>query len=356
MDDEQLQQFMALTNVSFNVAAQYLRDHNNDLSAALDEFYVQKNKSNHQQTSRTSSTSPLPSRGVKEKSMFQSFSEMVKKSSEYNDEQRNTFAGGETSGLEVTDPNNPSSLIRNILDKARNNGEQSNSKSDDTEKTNFFTGRGYRLGSSIDKPLQVVENVNQEHVIKPTKVTREITFWKEGFQIGDGPLYRYDDPTNSYYLNELNHGRAPLKLLDVDLGQEVDVNVHKRLNEAFVLPKKTLCGFHGKGQRLGSPIPGELVSQDNVAKVESKVSNSQVNKNIQGNTSVQIRYATGEREILSCNTDDTVRFLYDYVKSKTDSSRLFTLNHAFPVAPIDQFDSTIKDQGLCNSVVVQVWI
>ena len=66
------------------------------------------------------------------------------------------------------------------------------------------------------------------------------------------------NPANSFYLSELNQGRAPLKLLDVQFGQEVEVNVYKKLDEVLIkLPKRKLGGFSGQGQRLGSPIPGE---------------------------------------------------------------------------------------------------
>ena len=35
------------------------------------------------------------------------------------DQPRNTFAGGETSGLEVTDPSDPNSLLKDLLESEK---------------------------------------------------------------------------------------------------------------------------------------------------------------------------------------------------------------------------------------------
>lgn len=317
--------------------------------------------SGHQTAGSSARNSPHPVSGTSksaEKPKFRSFSELVRGNSDDEDEQRNTFAGGETSGLEVSDPNDSNSLIRDLLEKAKRGGQQPPTEDNDEEhaRKNFFTGKGYRLGSSVDAAPQVVEDIPEEPLpSRPRKVTRDITFWKEGFQVGDGELYRYDDPANSYYLNELNQGRAPLRLLDVEFGQEVDVNVYKKLDESYRPPKRKAGGFTGTGQRLGSPVPGESLSPEAVVEKSPEVEQSQQPEPT-GDTSVQIRYTNGKREILRCNSTDTIRYLYDYVKKNSEGSRPFTLNHAFPVKPIENFDATIKDEGLCNAVVVQRWV
>lgn len=421
MSDESIQQFMALTNVSHNIAVQYLSEFGN-LNEALNSYYAtqaddkkdrregahwnrQQEKESKQEAlsstncikkamdteniggsghklgssqgsneylKRKSSISPEPIKGNSRSgsgnnSRFMSFSDMVRGQADDDDDDqpRNTFAGGETSGLEVTDPSDPSSLLKDLLEKARRGGQADpeNDTRDDGHEVgaNHFTGRGFRLGSTIDAADQVVEdNTSQPQRRKPEKVTREITFWKEGFQVADGPLYRYDDPANSFYLSELNQGRAPLKLLNVEFGQEVEVNVYKKLDEPYKAPKRKLGGFSGQGQRLGSPIPGESLSPVEVprdealaAEEESKSKNEPKN----GDTSIQIRYANGKREVLRCNSTDTVKYLYDHVTSSvnTDTSRNFTLNHAFPIKPINDDETTLKDADLLNSVVVQRW-
>lgn len=394
--DSDIQQFMALTNCPLDVAQQYLIE-SGELSEALNVYYSKQAGSSTENASleaseplkgsRSSSERPsstpsgqsqnsrksenkLGNNGGKPK--FMSFSDMVRghaDEDDEDDENRNTFAGGETSGLEVTDPNDSNSLIKDLLEKAKRGAQQhsEDADSDAQKRVHQFSGKGYRLGSVVDRANEVVEDLPEQPLpSKPKKVTREITFWKEGFQVGEGPLYRYDDPTNGFYLNELNQGRAPLKLLDVEFGQEVDVNVYKKLEESYQPPKRKLGGFQGHGQRLGSPIPGESPSssvEPNLpVEAEAEVSTEPEIKGVEvqeikGDSSVQIRYASGKREILRCNATDTVQFLYDHVRANTqDLTRAFTLNYAFPVKPLENFDSTLKDADLLNAVVVQRWV
>ncbi|CUS21560.1 LAQU0S03e05358g1_1 [Lachancea quebecensis] len=385
MSDQNIQQFMALSNASLETAQSYLGEFP-DLGDALNAFYAAQNDTpGSQPTSGANSREPSsrPSRSLSPKNSpalpqsssraakksgnqnpkFKSFSDILKETNANDDEDepRNTFAGGETSGLEVTDPNDPDSLIRDLLEKAKRGGQRSDDSTPDEaqQKQNHFTGRGFRLGSSVGAPTHVANDIPAEALpSRPQKVTRDITFWKEGFQVNDGELYRYDDPANSFYLNELNQGRAPLRLLNVEFGQEVDVNVNKRLDENFKPPKRKLQGFHGTGQRLGSPIPGESLSPEATPQPPAQKSPAPKEEAAKpaGDTSVQIRYASGKREVLHCNSTDTVRFLYEHVKGETNNAKAFTLNHAFPVKPIENFDSSLKDEGLCHAVVVQRWV
>lgn len=382
VSDERIQQFMALANCSFGVAQRYLEEFG-DLGEALNAYYAAQSGSPGENRasqspmrertpiSRTSSTvsgqsGNAASAGSGSRPKFMSFSDMVRGQAAEDDEDdqnRNTFAGGETSGLEVTDPNDSNSLIRDLFEKARRGAQQQAEGSSEEKPVHHFTGRGYKLGSSVDSPNQVVEDLKEEELpSRPQKVTREITFWKEGFQVGDGPLYRYDDPANSFYLNELNQGRAPLKLLDVQFGQEVDVNVYKKMDESFRPPKRKLGGFQGQGQRLGSPIPGESeTSSVEPASprddTEKKSNDAEKQPTPRGDSSIQIRYASGKREVFRCNAVDTVQQLYDHVKENTqDKSRKFTLNYAFPVKPLENFDATLKEADLINTVVLQRWV
>ncbi|CAL9737681.1 UBX domain-containing protein 1 [Monosporozyma servazzii] len=392
---EDITRFMSFTNVSFNVAKEYI-DGYGDINTAMEAYYEDQKDNVQEKRERekahnvsrpafspsVSSSGPSSAAGshsvsrTASNSKFMSFSDMVRSNADREDEEndgkpRNTFAGGETSGLEVTDPNgdkkDSNSLIRDLLEKAKRNSEQmeeGSSAPHTQEPKHDFTGKGYRLGSMVDKPSEVVEDFTPEDANKDTgKVTREITFWKEGFQVGDGELYRYDDPANAFFLNELNQGRAPLKLLNVEFGQEVEVNVLKKLDESFKAPKRKFAGFQGHGQRLGSPIPGDSMSPgvvetpaSSAATVKAEVPNVEVKKT-EGDISVQIRYATGKREVYHCNSTDKVSSLYEHVKANTDDhSRTFTLNYAFPVKPIEVMDQTLIEADLKNSVVVQRWV
>ncbi|CCH60311.1 hypothetical protein TBLA_0C05150 [Henningerozyma blattae CBS 6284] len=428
MSDDKIQKFMELTNSSISVAQQYLNDYK-EIDTAVNAFYADRldNESNKANSpfmnpetnnltnvrpelggnrganesfgsSRSSSTSQfgglgqrntnsISSRGgsltnSNSNSRFMSFSDMVRgKADKEEDEhkQRTTFAGGETSGLEIADPNpserNPSSLLRDLLEKAKRGGQQlANGGFSDEEGTGFgvddnedekvesFAGKGYRLGSSLDAQDQIIEDNGNTSTGKPKKVTREITFWKDGFQVGDSKLYRYDDPSNSFYLSELNQGRAPLKLLDVEFGQEVNVNVFKKLDEEYKPPKRQLGGFSGEGQRLGSPVPGDSkvklinTQSSNLANEASKPDEKKKEDEKKYDIAIQIRYSNGKKELYRCNSSDTVESLYDYVEDNTDDNRTFTLNTSFPVKPIAKDSTTLKVANLANSVVVQRWV
>ncbi len=37
-------------------------------------------------------------------------------------------------------------------------------------------------------------------------VERNLTFWRNGFSIDDGPLFEYSDPKNQKYLEAINDG------------------------------------------------------------------------------------------------------------------------------------------------------
>ncbi|CCK68685.1 protein phosphatase regulator SHP1 KNAG_0B02430 [Huiozyma naganishii CBS 8797] len=384
MDSQQIQKFMELTGSDVATATRYVRECGG-VEEACNTYFATEHDAPVESPVEPPVESPASAgagagagSSSGNNSRFMSFADMVRSQGDKEDEEdpdrpRNTFAGGETSGLEVTDPNDANAVIKDLLEKARRNGEQlgesgsspappmatssSGHQQHEQGREHLFTGKGYRLGSGVDAASAIVEDSTEQQRKRPTKVTREITFWKEGFQVGEGPLFRYDDPANNFYLNELNQGRAPLKLLNVELGQEVEVNVFKKLDESYKPPKRKLGGFQGHGQRLGSPIPGESQSSaaPEVASPPS-VKETTPSEPVKGDTSVQIRYASGTREVLRCFSLDTVQSLYDHVLEHTqDRSKQFTLNHAFPVKPITDMQLTLKDADLVNSVVVQRW-
>ncbi|KAF5319734.1 hypothetical protein D9619_008699 [Psilocybe cf. subviscida] len=67
---------------------------------------------------------------------------------------------------------------------------------------------------------------------------RHLIFWRNGFQIEDGELRRYDDPEQASVLAEINEGRASPTVLNVQPGQHVELRVTKRTTEDYVPPKE----------------------------------------------------------------------------------------------------------------------
>lgn len=127
-------------------------------------------------------------------------------------------------------------------------------------------------------------------------VQRRLTFWRDGFSIEDGPLYRYDDPANQELLTAIKGGRAPLQLFNVRFDQPLQIAVEQRTNEDYVPPPKVLKPFSGGGDRLGSPTPVASGAASpapapaaSAPKSEFKVDDSKPT------TSVQVRLADGTR-------------------------------------------------------------
>ncbi|KDQ58119.1 hypothetical protein JAAARDRAFT_34921 [Jaapia argillacea MUCL 33604] len=93
---------------------------------------------------------------------------------------------------------------------------------------------------------------------------RHITFWRDGFSIGDGELMRYEDPANTQILSEIHSGWAPPRLLNVLPGQFIELRVANRLSEDYT-PAPLTDGSTsdvgpsrasvGSGNQLESPIP-----------------------------------------------------------------------------------------------------
>lgn len=365
--EDAIRSFVSLTNVPESIARAILERNKWDLEASVEDFYNGP-PSQKQSLSEVPNDSKAasPSNNISSKkslsSRFKSFQELVKATADHDDDdEQNFFAGGgRGSGLEVENPDsdrhNPNRIVRDLLKKAENDQPRA-VDSNEEPSVNHFSGVGYKLGDTNNpsKPMGLPEQTNK----RLNKVTREITFWKDGFQVGDGKLYRYDDPSNASYLLDLNNGRAPMALLDVQYGQDVDVNVIKKLDEEYKPPKRKLGGFHGHGNRLGSVVNPEYKSTVVVPKEAStkkESSEAPEEDEPKGDFKVQIRLADGRRIVRYVNSTDSVSSLYDFVVSETAVQRPFSLNTSFPVKNIDNSSKTIKEAGLINSVIVQRWV
>lgn len=360
MDNEQaVQSFIAVTSAPLYLAEQYLAKNDGDLSAAIEDYYASLEQGQSQ-------TPPPPkSKPKSKKSGFRTLRDLNEPSDDEEDPQQNFFTGGEKSALQVENPNRDGddeqrpSLVESIFEKARQQMEEPDDRPSASaeQPSTHFSGTGFKLGDS-EQPLEQIRDPLEHLKKRPTKVSREIVFWRQGFTVGDGPLNRYDDPANQSVLEELRNGRVPLSVLGVDFGVDVDVSVLRKTDEDYVPPKRKLGGFSGVGQRLGSPVPGEsptpVPEQPAPAKQEEKPKDEG-----SGDSLVQIRFASGKRAAHKFNSSDSMAVVYDFVRHhdfNSDSSRPFNLSHAFPVKPIDDsLDVTVADAKLKNAVIVQRW-
>lgn len=231
-------------------------------------------------------------------------------------------------------------------------------QSQNTPPSRHFRGSGKKLGDGTEDPESPTQDPEPAEAALP-RVNRQITFWKQGFQVDDGPLYLYDDEANANSLRELNRGRVPMSILNVGFSQDVDVKVIRRVDEEWTPARQSFGGFHGGGQRLGSPVPGESIAGDTSIPASAEpVSETAQPPSEEGDCAVQIRFANGKRTLHKFFSSDTVSSVYEFVRQHPfhESGRGFVLSHAFPVKAIEEDGGvTVAEAQLKNAVVVQRW-
>ncbi|KAL1756914.1 hypothetical protein FB107DRAFT_260497 [Schizophyllum commune] len=291
------------------------------------------------------------------------------------------FAGGERSGISVQNPaqgggpNIPGGdMVRDLLRRAAEAGPPP--APEEHSRSSAFFGGGHTLGSD-EVESTFVPDPNAADEAEETAI-RHITFWREGFTIEDGDLFRYDDPQHSQTLAEINQGRAPPHILNVLPGQPVELRVAKRTEESYVPTRRA---FGGSGHRLGAPVPEVSSSSGSgaaspmpggfpgpssaaapapssedrgVASINTKFEVDQTAPT----TSIQIRLADGTRMVARMNLTHTVGDIRNYINASRPENltRPYTIGTTFPNRTLDDDKATITDAGLQNSVIVQRWV
>ncbi|GAB7356835.1 hypothetical protein MBLNU459_g7711t1 [Dothideomycetes sp. NU459] len=297
------------------------------------------------------------------------------------DPNQDFFAGGEKSALAVQNPNRPTDHFRNILNQAKENRSRpgdGDGVGDDDEAppsgSSNFTGRAQTLGGD-EAPSQVIDDPRAAAPAASSslpRVERTLHLWQDGFSIDDGPLHRFDDPANAPVLALINQGRAPLALLGVQPGQEVDLNLDPHKDQKFVQPKKKYKPFGGSGQRLGSPTPGPSTSASAQATTPATSSASAAAAappptsapsvtvdETQPTLTLQIRLGDGSQLRSRFNTTHTVGHVYDFVNASAPAStaRPYALMTTFPSKELSDKALVLGDMAdfKRGGVVVQKW-
>jgi UBX domain-containing protein 1 len=283
-----------------------------------------------------------------------------------HDDELDFFAGGEKSGLAVQNPNqaNPRDHINNILKRARQNVPRPGG--DDEQPASHFRGSGTTLGGD-DAPSRVIPDPTASTPAAAPRAHRELHLWRDGFSVDDGALFRYDDPANARTLEMINTGHAPLHILNVEHGQEVDVEVHAHKDEDYKQPKKKYVPFGGSGQRLGSPTPGAssiaaapAAAASSSAAAPAASAQPTVDVDASAPTvTLQIRLGDGTRLQSRFNTTHTVGDVYGFVdRASTDSQgRAYALMTTFPSKELTDKAQVLGDMAEFKrgGVVVQKW-
>ncbi|KAF7596607.1 hypothetical protein BBP40_001008 [Aspergillus hancockii] len=382
--DEVVSQFCAMTGVRPEDAQRYLDANGWDLEAAVTEFFAEQDEGLQEGTSggghtlgenepapsagrslggnssQSPSVTPQPSSKSAPKKKFATlgdFSSAAGEDSSDEDDQVNQdfFAGGEKSGLAVQ---NPDDIKKKIIEKARRT--QIPASDDSAPQRSFFTGAARTLGGD-DTPSRIIEAPSQPTPRLPQRVQRTLHFWNDGFSVDDGDLYRSDDPRNAEILDGIRQGRAPLSIMNVQPGQEVDVEI-KQHEEKYVKPKPKYKPFSGQGQRLGSPTPGVTTPaplpapaaiQTNVEPAKPDVDESQPI------ITLQVRLGDGTRLMSRFNATHTIGDVYQFVSaaSPDSQSRPWVLMTTFPSKELTEKAVVLGDlaEFKRGGVVVQKW-
>ena len=233
-------------------------------------------------------------------------------------------------------------------------------------RSSHFTGTARTLGDD-NTESQVIEPPSVPQISRRgERVDRVLHFWNDGFSVDDGDLYRTDDPRNAEILNGIRQGRAPLSIMNVQPGQEVDVEI-KQHQEDYVRPKKKYAPFGGQGNRLGSPTPGGLSNtmpgsfteeaapppQTSTEPAKPQIDESQPTVNL------QIRLGSGTRLPARFNTTQTIGDVYSFVNaaSPESASRAWVLQTTFPPTELTDKSKVLGDMSdfKRGGVVVQKW-
>ncbi|CDS08451.1 hypothetical protein LRAMOSA09813 [Lichtheimia ramosa] len=379
--DELTEQFVNTTGSTAEQAQFFLEMAGWDVKVAIDQFYEFGNQDNSTgavgtdamagSSNNTPASSSLAPPTTTSKSSSSAGRSKVRTLSDLgdgdhddesdDDRHQNFFAGGEKSGMVVQGPNKQNDIVNQILKKAAEGGAAPEEADVGSSKPKYFKGTGYKLGSEEDPSEVIATDQPDESETELEPVTRYLTFWRNGFSVDDGPLFRYDDPANQTMLNAINSGRAPLSLLNVRHGQPVDVRVARKQDEDYVPPPKAPPKpFEGAGHRLGSPLPSSESSRSSTPGTFPASSSSTAPEEqpvtvdeSQPTTQLQIRLGDGSRLVAKFNQTHTIGDIRRYIDANRPSDRAYILQTSFPVKELTDSEATLKDSGLLNSVVLQ---
>ncbi|KAJ2082355.1 protein phosphatase regulator [Coemansia sp. RSA 988] len=291
-----------------------------------------------------------------------------------DDDDNKWYAGGESSGMAVQPPSGDGSgsLVDRILHRATEGSAAFGSAPGDAPQvppaaSSAFVGHGRKLGSpaaatteaAAQNPFGLTSAADAEPESSDSIAVRELTFWRNGFSIGDGPLYNLEDPVNRHNLDSILQGRAPLDILDVRPGQRVEMKIADRRGEDYVrsTPSPSAQPFVGQGRRLGGIGP----TVDTPPSTSSAASRAPAPLTLdpsQPTVQVQIRMADGTRLIARANPSHTIGDLRSFVLSQNPDAaqRSFSFKSIRPPAVLSDDSLTIDAAGIANASIAQYFI
>ncbi|XXH00966.1 GTP-binding protein gtr1 [Hypoxylon texense] len=354
-------EFMAMTAASVDQATQYLSASDWDLATAVQGYFADEEEdaareAEPQDTAEPEYTGPRTLDGRPAPQSIPTISSSSKRppkkkglatlsslgggsahddhdhgSDDENDSHRDTYAGGEKSGLALQDPNqraDPRRIISDLLAKAKSDSQRPEASSPaGPSGSASFRGSGQTLGGegapsrTIPDPLGGPASGSRARPQGGEAQERTLHLWSDGFSIDDGELRRFDDPENADALRMIQQGRAPIHLMNVRYDEPLDVKLQQH-NENYRLLPRVYRPFGGEGRRLGSPVPGEAatatlstLSTSNTAAAAPSTApppSTSVDES-QPTIMIRIQMPDGTRLPARFNTTQTVNDIYDFI-------------------------------------------
>ncbi|CAD5117720.1 DgyrCDS6467 [Dimorphilus gyrociliatus] len=369
-NENDVQTFSEITNVSKEEASRLLEAYGGDLQAALDGFCnMEEDESGEEFRNIASAGNDPPVRiePVKEPekiknppkptSRFGSISALRNQEANSSDsgeeEGEAYYAGGSErgTGQQVLGPPKKKDLVKNIFKSAREHGAVEVTDSAPTASgSSAFHGTGYRLGQSETEQSEVVRGRRMK---KNMKVI--LKMYKNGFIVGDDDELRpFTNPENAKFLRDISSGHIPQELINKAEGGEVFLDMEDHREEEYVSKKKTVKAFTGYGQALGGEVSAPEAASSNIGSSVDSVRKPEVDPS-KPTTNIQIRLANGSRLIAKLNTSHTVGDLKDFVRSERQeyAEANFVLMTTFPNKVYSEEDKTLEEAGLLGSAMTQ---
>ncbi|KAJ0251162.1 Plant UBX domain-containing protein 5 [Hirschfeldia incana] len=270
--------------------------------------------------------------------------------SDSDEESQEYYTGGHKSGMMVQDPNKSKDADA-LFEQARLSAVDRPVEPSRSASTSFTGASRMLSGETVPSSPQ-----QQQQDQPPQVVMHTITFWRNGFTVDDGPLRRFDDPQNATFMQSVVRSECPRELEPIDRKTRVHVNLLKR-GDNYTEPPKPKNPFKGVGRTLGDSGSGSAEPQAPPAGMHTAPGPSRglVVDQAAPTTSIQLRLADGTRLVSRFNKHHTVRDVRGFIDaSRPGGSREYQLlTMGFPPIQLTDFDLTIEQAGIANSVVIQ---